>query len=53
MKKTAGLDWVLRISVPDESDRVLFLNVKWSDEEDGPIEERGAGGLPSGWGRLE
>jgi hypothetical protein len=53
MKKTAGLDWVLRIRVPDESDRVLCLNVRWSGEEDGPIEGRGAGSLPSGWGRLE
>jgi hypothetical protein len=27
-KKTAGLDWVLRTSVPDESDGVLYLNVR-------------------------
>jgi hypothetical protein len=29
-KKMAGLDWVLRMSVPDESDGVLCLNVRWS-----------------------
>jgi hypothetical protein len=51
-KKTAGLDWVLRTSVLDESDGVLCLNVRWSGE-DGPTEERGAGSLPPGWGRLE
>ena len=28
MKKTAGLDWVLRTSVPDESDEVLCLNMR-------------------------
>jgi hypothetical protein len=29
-KKTAGLDWVLRTSVPDESDGVFCSNVRWS-----------------------
>ena len=29
-EKTAGLDWVLRTSMPDESDGVLCLNVRWS-----------------------
>jgi len=53
MKKMAGLDWVLRTSVPDESDGVLYLNVRWSGREDGPTEGRGAGSLPPGWGRLE
>jgi hypothetical protein len=52
-KKAAGLDWVLRTSVPDESDGVLCLNVRWSGGEDGPMEGRGAGSLPPGWGRLE
>ena len=48
MKKTAGLEWVLRTSVPDESDGVLCLNVRWSGGEDGPTEGRGAGSLPPG-----
>jgi hypothetical protein len=52
-KKTAGLDWVLRTSVPDESDGVLCLNVRWSGGEDGSTEGWGAGSLPPGWGRLE
>jgi hypothetical protein len=52
-KKAAGLDWVLRTSVPDESDGVLCLNVRWKGGEDGPTEGRGAGSLPPGWGRLE
>jgi hypothetical protein len=39
--------------VPDESDGVLCLNVRWSGGEDGPTEGRGAGSLPPGWGRLE
>jgi hypothetical protein len=51
-KKAAGQDWVLRTSVPDESDGVLCLNVRWSGGEDGPTEGRGAGSLPPGWGRL-
>ena len=52
-KKAPGLDWVLRTSVPDESDGVLCLNVRWNGGEDGPTEGRGAGSLPPGWGRLE
>ena len=52
-KKAPNLDWVLRTSVPDESDGVLCLNVRWSGGEDGPTEGRGAGSLPPGWGRLE
>ena len=51
-KKFPRLDWVLRTSVPDESDGVLCLNVRWSGAEDGPTEGRGAGSLPPGWGRL-
>jgi hypothetical protein len=46
-KKTAELDWVLRKSMPDESNRVLYLNVRWSNEKDELTERRGAGSLLS------
>jgi hypothetical protein len=45
-------DWVLRTSVPDESDGVLSLSIRWSMESDSAAFERGAASLPPGWGRL-
>jgi hypothetical protein len=46
------LEWVLRTSVPDESDGVLSLTIKWSKDMDSVLEARGASSLPPGWGRL-
>lgn len=47
-----NIDWVLRTSVPDDSDGILSLSVRWSRtfDEDGP--ERSSASLPPGWGRL-
>jgi hypothetical protein len=45
-------DWVLRTSVPDESDGVLSINVRWNSWEGMVATGRGAGSLPPGWGRL-
>ena len=46
------LDWVLRTSMPDESDGVLSLTIKWSKDIESITETRGAASLPPGWGRL-
>ena len=53
VKRKRGMDWVLRTSVPDESDGVLCLSVRWSGGDEFPERGRGAGSLPPGWGRLE
>lgn len=45
-------DWVLRTTVPDESDGVLSLTIRWSKDVDSVAETRGAASLPPGWGRL-
>ena len=52
MVKRRSPDWVLRTSVPDESDGVLSLSVRWSSDSDSNMLERGAASLPPGWGRL-
>ncbi|RMD39432.1 hypothetical protein DV735_g5695, partial [Chaetothyriales sp. CBS 134920] len=59
-KGGAAIDWVLRTSVPDESDGILSLTIRWSRDEgeeagDGKKlsrNDRGASSLPPGWGRL-
>lgn len=45
------VDWVLRTSVPDESDGIINLAVKWSNMTSS-ADSRGAASLPPGWGRL-
>lgn len=47
-----GLDWVLRTSIPDESDGVLSLSVRWNILADQGESERGVTSLPPGWARL-
>lgn len=44
-------DWVLRTSVPDESDGILSLCVKWPQARDNRSIRNGVS-LPPGWGRL-
>ncbi|EXJ87588.1 hypothetical protein A1O3_04549 [Capronia epimyces CBS 606.96] len=46
------IDWVLRTSMPDESDGILSLSVKWSADISSVADHRGAASLPPGWGRL-
>ena len=45
-------DWVLRTSVPEDSDGVLTLSVRWRSgiDNDGP--DRDSASLSPGWGRL-
>jgi hypothetical protein len=50
--KRRAADWVLRTSIPDESDGVLSLSIRWSMESDSAALKRGAASLPPGWGRL-
>ena len=50
--KRARVDWVLRTTMPDESDGVLSLTIKWSRDFESVSEIRGAASLPPGWGRL-
>ena len=45
-------EWVLRTSVPDESDGVLSITIKWSKDFETVSDVRGAASLPPGWGRL-
>ncbi|EXJ83711.1 hypothetical protein A1O1_07336 [Capronia coronata CBS 617.96] len=47
------VDWVLRTSMPDESDGILSLTVKWSKDTSSVSDVRGAASLPPGWGRLK
>lgn len=51
IKKRAA-DWVLKTSVPDESDGVLSISIRWSMDSDSTKLKRGAASLPPGWGRL-
>ncbi|KAL2426544.1 hypothetical protein ABEF95_009302 [Exophiala dermatitidis] len=46
------VDWILRTSMPDESDGILSLTVKWTRDMTSVGESRGAASLPPGWGRL-
>ena len=45
-------DWVLRTNMPDESDGILSLTIRWPNSDDKVAETRGAESLPPGWGRL-
>ncbi|KAJ9603345.1 hypothetical protein H2200_012123 [Cladophialophora chaetospira] len=47
-------DWVLRTSVPDESDGILSLTTRWTNDDatSSAADIRGASSLPPGWGRL-
>lgn len=49
----AGTDWVLRTSVPDDSDGVLSLSVRWNILNDTRGSDRGAASLAPGWARLK
>jgi hypothetical protein len=48
-----GVDWVLRTSVPDESDGVLSLSVRWNIFGGSSESDRGIASLPPGWTRLK
>ncbi|RMZ83809.1 hypothetical protein DV738_g1026, partial [Chaetothyriales sp. CBS 135597] len=57
--RKGAVDWVLRTSVPDESDGILSLSIRWStddvesdDQKNLSRDVRGASSLPPGWGRL-
>ena len=50
-EKLAG-DWVLRTSIPDESDGVLSLSVRWNNLGS-TGSDRGIASLPPGWARLD
>ncbi|KAK4943255.1 hypothetical protein LTR10_017097 [Elasticomyces elasticus] len=45
-------DWVLRTSMPDESDGVLSLTIRWTNDMTAVATTRGVASLPPGWGRL-
>lgn len=45
-------DWVLRTSMPDESDGILSLTIKWTNDTKAVASVRGVASLPPGWGRL-
>ncbi|ETN42409.1 uncharacterized protein HMPREF1541_01563 [Cyphellophora europaea CBS 101466] len=49
----AHMDWVLRTTMPDESDGVLSLTIRWSKDAQAISDLRGAASLPPGWGRLK
>ncbi|OAP61334.1 hypothetical protein AYL99_03537 [Fonsecaea erecta] len=52
-KRRRGVDWVLRTSMPDESDGILSLTIQWSPDDTTSVRDmRGAESLPPGWGRL-
>ncbi|KEF61486.1 uncharacterized protein A1O9_03052 [Exophiala aquamarina CBS 119918] len=46
------IDWVLRTSMPDESDGILSVTIRWTREMTDIVETRGVSSLPPGWGRL-
>lgn len=46
------VDWVLRTSMPDESDGILSVTIRWSRDMTEVVESRGASSLPPGWGRI-
>jgi hypothetical protein len=45
-------DWVLRTSVPEDSDGILSLTIRWTRDSRAVADVRGAASLPPGWGRL-
>ena len=45
-------DWVLRTSVPDDSDGVLTLSVRWRQDYDEEGPERSVASMAPGWGRI-
>jgi hypothetical protein len=45
-------DWVLRTTMPDESDGVLSLTIQWSKDAESVADARGAASLPPGWSRI-
>lgn len=47
-----SVDWVLRTSVPDESDGVLSLNIRWTKSPNDASDSRGVASLQPGWGRI-
>lgn len=49
---TKHIDWVLRTSMPDESDGILSLSIRWARDGVDIADLRGAASLPPGWGRL-
>ncbi|KAK5065187.1 hypothetical protein LTR84_001024 [Exophiala bonariae] len=49
---TKHVDWVLRTSMPDESDGILSVTIRWSHDMSAVMESRGASSLPPGWGRI-
>jgi hypothetical protein len=52
LKAKRRTDWVLRTSVPDDSDGVLTLCIRWSRDFNGAGPIRDPTSLPPGWGRL-
>jgi hypothetical protein len=56
-KKQRASDWVLRTSMPDESDGILSLTVRWASDGMTAVRSvadvRGASSLTPGWGRLK
>ncbi|KIX09724.1 uncharacterized protein Z518_00805 [Rhinocladiella mackenziei CBS 650.93] len=46
------VDWVLRTAMPDESDGILSLSIRWTKDMTDVAELRGVASLAPGWGRL-
>lgn len=46
------VDWVLRTSMPDDSDGILSVSIRWTRDSVEVGAVRGAASLPPGWGRL-
>ena len=46
-----GQDWVLRASIPDESEGMLSLSVRWNILADHGESDLGVTNLPPGWTR--
>ncbi|KAK5235198.1 hypothetical protein LTR47_004034 [Exophiala xenobiotica] len=51
-KSGKNTDWVLRTSMPDESDGILSLTIRWARDMTTVADTRGISSLPPGWGRL-
>ncbi|RVX71074.1 hypothetical protein B0A52_03439 [Exophiala mesophila] len=47
------VDWVLRTTMPDDSDGILSLTIKWSRDLTDVAQVRGVSSLAPGWGRLK
>lgn len=47
------VDWVLRTTMPDDSDGILSLTIKWSRDLTDVAQVRGVASLAPGWGRLK